>query len=138
MHPYNRIVCFIVAVLLGVGTELLAARFAFWRYRSPLLALANIVLMFGVVDGFLLAGMVGAHRHSAIAIPLLFMTGVFVGVAYEALNEFRLRAWTWTDGPLLGIARPIDKAAAMGLAWGMAPVVAFLVSKAILYTWNLW
>jgi len=128
---YN-LLCFLVGLGLGVLTETAAWRLGLWRYESRVTPILNVVVMFGLVHGLVLAGVVGAHRHSAIGIPLLFMNGVFIGVGYEALNQFKLGAWTWGDRSLLGIRRPVDKAATVGVAWGAAPVITFLIAKALL------
>ena len=48
--------CIGAAILQGLVTEALAASFGLWRYRHPGLAVANIILMFGLVQGGLIAG----------------------------------------------------------------------------------
>lgn len=125
--------CIGAAVAQGVATEALAAALGLWRYRHPGLAVANILLMFGLVQGGLIAGglsggLTAAHPLLAVA-PVMFMAGALVGLAYEGLNSFSLNAWTWSDKPLAGLKRPIDKAAAVGVLWGFVPVTAALAAS---------
>lgn len=127
--------CAGAAMLLGAGTEAIAAALGLWRYRSPILPVANMILMFGLVQGGLIAGgLLGgvsvAHTFAAIA-PVMFMAGALVGLAYEGANSFALKAWTWSERPLAGLRRPIDKAAAVGVAWGLVPVTAAIIARLV-------
>ncbi len=125
--------CIGVAIIQGVAAEALAAALGLWRYRQPVLAVANIVLMFGVVQGGLIAGGLSGGINAAHALgavtPVMFMAGALVGLGYEGLNSFALDAWTWSERPLLGLKRPIDKAAAVGVLWGLVPVTAALAAS---------
>lgn len=104
-----------------------------WRYRRPGLAFANILLMFGAVQGGLIGGglmasVSASHTFAAVA-PVMFMAGALTGLAYEGLNSFALDAWTWSDRPLVGLQRPLDKAVAVGVLWGCAPVTSALIAS---------
>ena len=96
-------------------------------------AIIKIVVMFGVVQGGLIAGGLScgvSQSHSLAAIaPVMFMAGALAGLAYEGLNSFSLNAWTWSDRPLVGLKRPIDKAVAVGVLWGFVPVTAALAAS---------
>ena len=120
--------CIGAAILEGLVTELLAVALGLWRYRHPGLAVANIILMFGLVQGGLIAGGlsggVSATHSLANVAPVMFMAGALVGLAYEGLNSFCLNAWSWSERPLVGLERPLDKAAAVGVLWGVVPVTA--------------
>lgn len=125
--------CVIAAIIQGAATEALAAALGLWRYRHPGLAVANIVIMFGLVQGALIAGGLyggvnATHPLAAVA-PVMFMAGALVGLGYEGLNSFKLDAWTWSEHPLAGLKRPIDKAAAVGVLWGFVPVTAAIAAS---------
>ena len=125
--------CIGAAILEGLVTELLAVALGLWRYRHPGLAVANIILMFGLVQGGLIAGGlsggVSATHSLANIAPVMFMAGALVGLAYEGLNSFCLNAWSWSERPLVGLKRPIDKAAAVGVLWGLVPVTAAIAAS---------
>jgi len=120
---------FLIALALGVVSETIARALRFWIYRSAALAVLNVLLMFGLVQGLGVAWLIGGHRALVSIAPVLFMTGALIGVVYEGLNEFRLRAWSWPDASLLGLTRSIDKAAAVGAAWGLVPVVTAAIAR---------
>jgi hypothetical protein len=128
-------ICIGAAMAQGVVTEALAAALGLWRYRHPGLIVANIALMFGLVQGGLIAGglsggVSAAHPLANVA-PVMFMAGALVGLGYEGLNSFALNAWTWSDKPLAGLKRPLDKAAAVGVLWGLVPVTAALAASLV-------
>jgi hypothetical protein len=52
-----------------------------------------------------------------------------VGILVEGLNGCWWRAWSWSDKPLFGIERPIDKAAFIGVVWGFAPILTVMVAR---------
>ena len=112
-----------IGLALGVGTELVARLLSLWTYRSPALPVLNVVVMFGLVQGVAVAGLIGGARPLVSMAPVLFMAGALIGLAYEGYNHFSLRAWTWPTTPLLGVSRAIDKTALVGVAWGAVPVL---------------
>jgi hypothetical protein len=115
---------------LGAATEVIAAALGLWRYRSAWLATANVIVMFGAVQGVAFAWAVGGGQAPVAIAPVLFTLGALAGIYYEALNHFLLKAWTWPDASLLGLRRAIDKAAAVGVAWGFVPVLTTLLARA--------
>lgn len=124
--------CALVAMVLGAGMELKARLFNFWRYASPASPVLNVVLMFGAVQGAGVAGVVGGRLPLVSIGPVIFMIGALIGVAYEGLNSFRLHSWSWPEGTLLdaiGLRRPLDKAAAVGVGWGAIPVLSALIVR---------
>ena len=121
--------CLLISLALGAACELLSSRLRLWSYASRATLLANVILMFGVVQGGLIAGFVGGTWPLADILPLLFMLGAVVGLIYEGLNEFVVRGWTWPETPLLGLTRSRDKAAVVGVLWGLAPVTVAILSR---------
>ncbi len=121
--------CFISAMALGLAVEAAAAALGLWRYRSGALVLANIVLAFGLIQGFGIGWVIGGRGALRGVFPVLFMVGALVGLLLEGLNLYWLHAWTFSDRPLLGIRRPIDKAAFLGVAWGFAPLSTVFLAK---------
>ena len=126
------LVCALVAIVLGAGMEIKARLFNLWRYASPVSPVLNVVLMFGAVQGALVAGLVGGRLPLVSIGPVIFMIGALIGVAYEGLNSFRLHSWSWPEGTLLdalGLKRPLDKAAAVGVGWGAIPLLCALIVR---------
>ena len=98
-----------------------------------MLGLLNIMVVFGLVQGFGVGWIVGGRHALGGIFPVLFMVGAVVGLLVEGLNEYWLHAWSWSDRPLLGIARSIDKAAFVGAAWGFAPLFTVLLAKLLIF-----
>ncbi|MDE2356806.1 MAG: hypothetical protein KGL69_08640 [Alphaproteobacteria bacterium] len=121
--------CFVAAIGLGLVVETTAGLLRLWTYRTPLLILANIVLAFGLIQGFGVGWVIGGRGALRGVFPVLFMVGALVGLLFEGLNLYWLHAWTFSDRPLLGIRRPIDKAAFLGVAWGFAPLSTVFLAK---------
>ncbi len=115
-----------------MGVETLARLFDLWRYRSPLFVAVNILVMFGLVQGYGVGWVIGGRHAMSGIFPVLFMVGAVIGILVEGLNEFWLHAWSWSERPLLGIARPIDKAAFVGFTWGFAPLAVVLLARLIM------
>jgi len=103
--------CLLISLVLGGACELVSSRLRLWSYASPATLVANVILMFGTVQGG------------------LFMLGAVVGLIYEGLNEFVVHGWTWSEAPLLGLSRSSDKAAVVGVLWGLAPVTVAILSR---------
>jgi hypothetical protein len=123
--------CLVIATALGAACELVSSRLRLWRYASRATLVANVVVMFGLVQGGLIAGLVGGTWPLAEILPLLFMLGAVVGLIWEGLNEFVVHGWTWSAAPLLGLTRSRDKAATVGVLWGLAPVMVAILSRAV-------
>jgi hypothetical protein len=123
--------CFVAALLLGVCVEGLARAFRLWTYRSPLFRLANIVAMFGLIEGYGVGWLVGGSEALRGVFPVMFMVGAVLGILAEGLNQYWLHAWSWSDRPLLGISRSIDKAAFVGVSWGFTPLVTVVLARAL-------
>lgn len=124
--------CFIAALAIGVAVEGCAWRLGLWTYRNGALRLINILLVFGLLQGFGVGWIIGGRHALRGVFPVLFMVGAVIGLLVEGLNEFRLHAWTWPERPLLGIGRPIDKAAVVGVAWGFAPMATVILARLII------
>jgi hypothetical protein len=123
--------CLLISLALGAACELASSRLRLWAYASRGALFANVVLMFGLVQGGLIAGLVGGTWPLAEILPLLFMLGAVVGLIYEGLNEFVVHGWTWSDAPVFGLTRSSDKAAVVGVLWGFAPVVVSTFSHSL-------
>jgi len=118
---------FSVSVGAGLIVEVVAGALGLWRYRNWVLPVLNVVVMFGLFQGIMLAGLVGGQRPILTIAPVMFMLGAVTGLVYEAANHFSLRAWKFGARPLLGVARDLDKAALIGVAWGATPIVIRLL-----------
>jgi len=125
------VACFIAAVGIGLVVEAIARAFKLWSYRSPLFLVVNIVAVFGLIQGYGVGWIIGGHGALRGVFPVLFMVGAVLGILIEGLNQYWLHAWSWSDRPLFGISRAIDKSAFVGVAWGFAPLFTVLVARLI-------
>ena len=123
--------CFVAALAIGACIEGLALLFRVWTYRSPVFYLVNIVAMFGLLQGVGVGWVIGGHHALGGVFPVLFMVGAVLGILIEGLNEYWLHAWSWSNQPLFGIRRSIDKAAFVGVAWGFAPLSTVFLARLI-------
>jgi sulfite exporter TauE/SafE len=123
--------CFIAALAIGVMVEAVARLFRLWTYSSPIYSFLNIFVAFGLIQGFGVGWIIGGREALRGVFPVLFMVGAVLGLLIEGLNEYWLHAWTWSDRPLLGIRRPIDKAAFVGVIWGFAPLSTVFLARLI-------
>jgi hypothetical protein len=121
--------CFLAALAMGTCVEVLARLFNLWTYRSPLYPLINVVLIFGLVQGFGVGWVIGGREALRGVFPVLFMVGAVLGLLTEGVNEYWLHSWS--DRPLLGIRRSIDKSAFIGVAWGFAPLLIVFLARLI-------
>ena len=121
--------CMLISIVLGMACELVSGRLQIWTYRNRATLVSNVILMFGVVQGLAIAGLVGGNWSLTDIAPLLFMLGGVVGLIYEGLNEFVVHNWSWSKTPLLGLTRSRDKAAVVGVAWGFAPVAVAVLAR---------
>ncbi len=123
--------CFVSALAVGVCTEAFARLLGLWRYRSPLFLLVNIVVVFGLLQGFCVGWVVGGRNATRGVFPVVFMVGAVLGILTEGLNEFWLHAWSWSERPLLGVRRSVDKSAVIGVAWGFVPLITVVMARLI-------
>ena len=121
--------CFLAALAIGVLVEASARVLGLWTYRSPVFLAINVVVVFGLLQGFGVGWLVGGREAMRGVFPVLFMVGAVLGILVEGLNEFWLHAWKWSPRPLLGIRRTIDKAAVVGVAWGFAPLSTVVLAR---------
>lgn len=121
-------VYFAIAVLCGISVEAAAGVVRLWKYESVAALALNIVVMFGVVQGICVAGLIGYGFAPAAITPVLFMVGAVIGIFYEGLNEYAVHAWRWPDTPLFGLEASRDKAAAIGVAWGAVPALVNVIA----------
>ena len=121
--------CFVAAVGIGLFVEAIARAFKVWTYRSPLFVLINVLVVFGLIQGWGVGWVIGGHGALRGVFPVLFMVGAVLGILTEGLNQYWLHAWSWSDRPLFGIRRAIDKSAFVGVAWGFAPLLTVLFAR---------
>jgi hypothetical protein len=126
------VACLLAAMGIGVAVEACAGVFKLWTYRSPLFLVLNILVIFGLLEGYGVGWVIGGRAAMRGVFPVLFMAGAVLGILVEGLNEFWLHAWSWSDRPLLGITRSIDKAAFVGVAWGLAPLFTVIFARVII------
>lgn len=130
--PNNEIaVYFAVAALCGVLVEAAAGILRLWKYKSVFALVSNIVVMFGLVQGVCVAGLVGYGQAPVGITPVLFMVGAVIGIFYEGLNEYAVPVWSWPNTPLFGLTASRDKAAAIGVAWGAVPALVNVVAHSL-------
>lgn len=128
---------FLAALLIGLIAEQAARAMRLWFYKRRLYPVLNVVVAFGLVQGLGVAWTIGGRQQVGQIAPVLFMVGAVVGIAMEGANEYWLDAWSWNAKPIIGITRPIDKAAFIGVMWGFAPVVTVVIAHLLRQLWKL-
>jgi hypothetical protein len=121
--------CVFAALAIGVVVEVAARVFDLWTYRSPAFLALNVLVVFGLIQGYGVGWEIGGRSAMRGIFPVLFMVGAVIGILVEAMNEHWLHAWSWSDRPLLGITRSIDKAAVVGVFWGFAPLASVVLAR---------
>lgn len=121
--------CVLAALTLGLMVEAGAWLFKLWTYRRPGYAALNVILLFGLIQGYGVGWVIGGRHAMNGIFPVLFMVGAVVGIAVEGCNEHWLHMWSWSDNPLLGVRRSIDKAALVGVIWGFAPLAVVILAR---------
>ena len=121
--------CFLAALTIGVLVEATAMVFGIWKYRSPTYPVLNLLITFGLVQGLGIGWVIGGRQVFTGIAPVLFMVGAVIGILVEGLNDYWWRGWSWSERPLLGIERAIDKSAFVGVAWGFVPVVSVALAR---------
>ena len=129
MPPDAPLRCLWISIALGAVCELISGRLRIWTYGNRATLAANVIVMFGLVQGLAIAGLVGGTWPLTDILPLLFMLGAVVGLIYEGLNEFVVHGWSWSEAPMLGLTRSRDKAAVVGVLWGLAPVTVAILAR---------
>ena len=127
----------LAALLIGLISEQAARAMRLWSYRKRFYPIVNVIVAFGLVQGLGVAWTIGGRQDVGKIAPVLFMVGAVVGIAMEGANEYWLDAWSWTRRPILGISRPIDKAAFIGVMWGFAPVITVAIAHLLRQLWKL-
>ena len=127
----------LAALLIGLVSEQAARAMRLWSYRKPLYPVLNVVVAFGLLQGLGVAWTIGGRQEIGRIAPVLFMVGAVVGIAMEGANEYWLDAWFWGRKPIIGITRPIDKAAFIGVMWGFAPVITVVIAHLLRQLWKL-
>jgi len=106
--------------------------FGIWKYRSRTFLVLNVLITFGLVEGLGIGWVIGGRQVFTGIAPVLFMVGAVIGILVEGLNDYWWRGWSWSDRPLLGIERAIDKSAFIGVAWGFVPVFSVALARLVL------
>jgi hypothetical protein len=104
----------LIAVVLGVVTEALAARLALWRYHRPRVRPFNILVTFGLIYGSL------AFWLADQGVVAQFAAGAMLGLINEAANERWFRAW-YFPGQSVPWLRGWTAVVVIGLGWGLVP-----------------
>jgi hypothetical protein len=107
----------LACLALGAVTEAVSAGLGLWLYDPPWLRLANVVLGFGVLFGWVSSAL--GESPSAVR----FLVGAAVGTAYEALNLTVVHAWSFPQDRLLLLHGPIALVLGVGITWGFLPLV---------------
>jgi len=111
----------LACLVVGIVTEAAAALLDLWRYHPAWLRVANALLVFGVVLGWMSSAFADAPA------ALRFAVGAGFGIAYEALNLAVLHAWSFPRDRLLVLRGPAALVLGVGLSWGIVPLVVPLL-----------
>jgi hypothetical protein len=113
---------FLIAVIIGVVSELVARAGRLWVYHRPVLALPNVVVMFGVVMGGV------ALLAPGFGLAGVFAVGFAIGLVYEIANVAALHWWFFPDDRLLFLRGQMACAVGVAVAWGVVPAAVARLS----------
>ncbi|AXQ28518.1 hypothetical protein D0B54_07395 [Solimonas sp. K1W22B-7] len=112
-----------VSMFLGVLVEILARALRLWVYTPPRMVAVNVLVTVGLLFGTL------AWLTQGSALPVQFLCGAIIGIAYEALNFAGLNAWTFPGNRLGPLKGRTALTIGVGMAWGLYPVLATLLVR---------
>jgi hypothetical protein len=110
---------------LGIVTEVISHSLKLWSYEPAWLRIANVVVVFGLVFGWL---------SSAVAeqpIIVQFSVGAILGVAYEAANLLFLHLWSFPNNQVLFLRGRTALILGAGIPWGLLPIVAPVIARTL-------
>ena len=91
----------------------------------------NIVVYFGLVQGYGVGWIIGGHGALRGVFPVLFMVGAVLGILIEGLNQYWLHAWSAVGLAAVRHKPGQDKSAFVGVAWGFAPLFTVVFARLI-------
>jgi hypothetical protein len=109
--------CIVIGMLIGVIAEIIARVLRLWLFRHPLLALLNVLVVYGLIMGAL------ASRIRPLGALLTFAIAAAVGLAYELANLQFLRFWRFPDERDDGSAGRAAMVLVISLLWGLVPLI---------------
>ena len=115
----------LACVVIGIITEAVSHWQKLWIYDPPWLRLASVLMVFGLVFGWMSTVLAD---HPAI---LRFAIGAGVGIVYEALNLSLLRVFTFPNQRLLFLRGRVALAVGAGMPWGLLPLAAPLFRRLV-------
>jgi len=121
MNPSIVVMC----LAIGAITELISHRLKLWTYNPPWLRIANVLIAFGLMFGWV------ASALAEKSMPLQFLVGAAVGVAYEAANLLFLHFWSFRDDRLLFFRGRLALILGAGIPWGFLPVLAPVLARLV-------
>jgi hypothetical protein len=107
-----------VSILLGMIAEILARAMQLWVYTPRRMVAVNVLVTVGLLFGTI------AWLTQGTSLPVQFLCGAIIGIAYEVLNFAGLNAWYFPDDKCLFLKGKPALTIGVGLAWGMYPVLA--------------
>lgn len=121
---------FMIALILGVLTEIIASLFSLWRYRKNLYLALNIIVAFTLVQGGLayywLTGFSGSNQ-SYLFLALIGLIGSALGVAYELCNDRLFRLFDFNPKGIWLLESPNQLVVGVGISWGFIPLFALFI-----------
>ena len=106
-----------LALLAGIGNEAAAKLTGAWVYTPGWLALVNVAVMFCGVMAWVAARWYAAPRAT------LFGIGAGIGIAYELVNAYGIRMWSFPDERFLVFRGYFTISTVIGLLWGLVPLL---------------
>ncbi|RJF80794.1 hypothetical protein D3874_27305 [Oleomonas cavernae] len=109
------------AAFLGVLTEIQAGALRLWIYTPRRMVVINVLVTVGLLFG------TTAWLTSGISLPIQFLCGALLGIAYEALNFAGLNGWYFPNNKLWFLKGRAALTVGVGVAWGLYPVLTNLL-----------
>jgi hypothetical protein len=103
---------------MGIVTETISYALKLWVYNPPWLRVLNVVVVFGLIFGWMSTVLA---QHPAW---LRFATGAAFGIAYEAANLMVFHAWLFPNNQLAFLWGRTALTFGAGICWGFLPLAA--------------
>lgn len=108
----------LACLIVGVITEASSYFLRLWLYDPPWLRLVSVLVVFGLVFGWV------SNVLAGYPAGLRFAAGAALGVTYEALNLTLLHAFKFPNQRLWFLRGSVALALGAGIPWGLLPLLA--------------
>jgi hypothetical protein len=112
---------FLIALAIGVLSEVVARLARLWLYRRPIYPVLNVLVVFGALMGGV------ATLAPSLGLAGVFGLGFALGLVYEVANLALLGWWIFPGDRLLFLRGKAACAVGVSVSWGLVPVAVAML-----------